>query len=97
MAGFRNYLPKMILRKKSLFWHTSREQESAIATDSEHGPAQWQNLAERLGYGQSARLLIVHADDVAITHSVNAAFIRGFESGLINSGSVMVCCPWFPE
>jgi len=56
-----------------------------------------QTLAERLGYGPGARLLMVHADDIAITHSVNAAFIRGMETGLINSGSVMVNCPWFPE
>ncbi len=62
-----------------------------------HRPAPRQTLAERLGYGPAARLLIVHADDIAVTHSVNAAFIRGLESGLINSGSVMVTCPWFPE
>jgi hypothetical protein len=59
--------------------------------------ARRQTLAERLGYEPTARLLIVHADDIAVTHSVNAAFFRGFESGLINSGSVMVACPWFPE
>jgi len=62
-----------------------------------HRPTPRQTLAERLGYGPAARLLIVHADDIAVTHSVNAAFIRGLESGLINSGSVMVTCPWFPE
>jgi len=32
----------------------------------------------------------VHADDLGITHSVNAAFISGFATGLINSGSVIV-------
>ena len=54
-------------------------------------------LAERLGYEQGARLLIVHADDLAVAHSVNTAFIKGHRTGLINSGSVMVPCPWFPE
>ena len=47
-------------------------------------------LGERLGYGAHKRLLIVHADDLGITHSVNAAFISGFATGLINSGSVIV-------
>jgi chitin disaccharide deacetylase len=98
MTGFRSYLPKVLPRKKSLMWPSSHEQaKSAIATASERQPAQWQNLAERLGYRQSERLLIVHADDVAMIHSVNAAFIKSLERGRVNSGSVMVCCPWFPE
>jgi predicted glycoside hydrolase/deacetylase ChbG (UPF0249 family) len=55
------------------------------------------SLAERLGFSRDAKLLIVHADDVGVTHSVNAATIKGLESGLVNSASLMVPCPWFPE
>lgn len=55
------------------------------------------SLAEKLGYARDARLLIVHADDLGMTHSVNAASIKGLESGLVNSASIMVPCPWFPE
>lgn len=54
-------------------------------------------LGERLGYGPDARLLIVHADDLGLTSSVNASFIRGLEKGGINSGSAMVPCPAFDE
>ena len=32
-----------------------------------------------------------------MSHSVNAAAIKALESGAINSGSIMVPCPWFPE
>src|SRR5580765_1286288 len=56
-----------------------------------------QTLVERLGYPPGTKLLIVHADDLGETHAVNAAALKALQGGTINSASLMVPCPWFPE
>jgi predicted glycoside hydrolase/deacetylase ChbG (UPF0249 family) len=70
-----------------------------LALASFRVPAQTspKSLAEKLGYASDAKLVIIHADDLGMTHSINAASIKGLESGLVNSASIMVPCPWFPE
>ncbi len=52
------------------------------------------NLAELLGYPQDAKLLIIHADDMGLSQSVNSACIKAFENNSITSGSLMMPCPW---
>jgi predicted glycoside hydrolase/deacetylase ChbG (UPF0249 family) len=64
-----------------------------VAAPAQNKPS----VAERLGFGRDAKLLIVHADDVGMSHSVNAATIKALESGSVNSASIMAPCPWFPE
>jgi predicted glycoside hydrolase/deacetylase ChbG (UPF0249 family) len=56
-----------------------------------------QTLGERLGYPPGTKLIIVHADDLGETHAVNAAAMKAMQGGTINSASLMVPCPWFPE
>lgn len=56
-----------------------------------------QNTAERLGYPKNSKLLIIHADDLGVSHSENIASIKGLEQSPVNSASIMVPCPWFLE
>jgi predicted glycoside hydrolase/deacetylase ChbG (UPF0249 family) len=63
-------------------------------------PAVGQNLPtvqERLGYPANTRLLVIHADDFGMSHTVNSAISEALEKGWVTSASVLVPCPWFPE
>src|SRR5262249_29254871 len=55
------------------------------------------SVQERLGYPATARLLILHADDLGMNHSVNRATFAALENHWITSSSILVPCPWFPE
>ena len=55
------------------------------------------SLTERLGYPEGTKLLIVHADDLAVAHAENTASFSALKEGMVTSASVMVPCPWFPE
>jgi predicted glycoside hydrolase/deacetylase ChbG (UPF0249 family) len=43
------------------------------------------------------RRVVLHADDLGMSHGANAAFAELSAFGTITSGSVMVPCPWFAE
>lgn len=59
--------------------------------------SQTKTIAERLGYPADAKLLIIHADDLAVAHSVDAASFDALDKNAVTSASVMVPCPWLNE
>ncbi|HEY3975160.1 MAG TPA: polysaccharide deacetylase family protein [Candidatus Sulfotelmatobacter sp.] len=59
--------------------------------------AQTKAIAERLGYPRDAKLLIIHADDLAVAHSEDAASIDALDQHAVTSASIMVPCPWLTE
>src|SRR6185295_9390157 len=54
-------------------------------------------LAEKLGYPKDSKLLIIHADDLGLSHSEDSATITALGKKGANSASIMVPCPWFTE
>lgn len=55
------------------------------------------STAELLGFAPTDRILIIHADDIGMSHTVNRAAREVFQAGLVKSGSVMTPCPWTSE
>jgi predicted glycoside hydrolase/deacetylase ChbG (UPF0249 family) len=58
---------------------------------------QTKTLAERLGYPADAKLLILHADDLGVAHSVDAASFDALDSKAVSSASIMMPTPWVTE
>jgi predicted glycoside hydrolase/deacetylase ChbG (UPF0249 family) len=59
--------------------------------------AQNKTVAERLGYPPDSKLLIIHADDLAVAHSVDSASFDALNNNAVTSASIMVPCPWLTE
>ncbi len=71
----------------------------SVALASSNGVAQatGKELLLKLGYPDDARLLILHADDLGMSHSVDAASFEALQGGFVSSASIMVPSPWFTE
>lgn len=59
--------------------------------------AQTRTVAERLGYPADSKLLIIHADDLAVAHSEDSASFDALNKHAATSASIMVPCPWLTE
>ncbi|MGC1452175.1 MAG: polysaccharide deacetylase family protein [Candidatus Sulfotelmatobacter sp.] len=59
--------------------------------------AQSKTIADRLGYPPDSKLLIIHADDLAVAHSEDSASFDALDKHAVTSASIMVPCPWLQE
>ena len=59
--------------------------------------AQTKLTAERLGYSTDTKLLIIHADDLAVAHSEDSASFEALDRGTVTSASIIVPAPWLTE
>ena len=64
------------------------------------GKANYQNyegLVKKLGYSKNDKLLIIHADDIGLSNSVNKASFEALKNGYVNSGSIMMPCDYISD
>ena len=54
-------------------------------------------LAERLGHGADARLVIVNADELGLSYATNTGAYDSLRTGVATSATIMVPAPWARE
>lgn len=59
-------------------------------------PARSESYAERLGWGPTDRVLIIHCDDVGMSLGSNLGAQATLKAGTVTSVSMMMPCPWVP-
>jgi chitin disaccharide deacetylase len=59
--------------------------------------ARGETWAEKLGYPAGKRVVMLHADDLGMCYEANQAGKAYLTAGQIQSGALMVPCPWYSE
>ena len=57
----------------------------------------YEGLVKKLGYSKNDKLLIIHADDIGLSNSVNKASFEALKNGYVNSGSIMMPCDYITD
>jgi predicted glycoside hydrolase/deacetylase ChbG (UPF0249 family) len=69
----------------------------AILAGNQAAPSQQATGSGKYGYPAGSKLLMIHADDIALARSVDAASFEALDQKAASSGSIMVPCPWLTE
>lgn len=51
---------------------------------------------QKLGYGENARVVILHADDIGMCQASVDAYADLLDFGIMSSAATMAPCPWYP-
>src|SRR6202046_1426692 len=78
-------------------WRSRQKRRRRTTTCPEGAAMAEPNLAQRLGYGADAKLVIVNADDLGSCHSANVGVYECPATGTVTSATLMVPCPWARE
>jgi predicted glycoside hydrolase/deacetylase ChbG (UPF0249 family) len=54
-------------------------------------------VLKKLGFSEKDRVVVIHADDVAVSQASIDAYLELMDFGTISCGSAMTPTPWFPE
>ena len=54
-------------------------------------------VLKKLGFSDDDRVVIIHTDDIGVSHASYAACTDLWQAGIISSSAVMVPCAWFPK
>src|SRR5438045_113280 len=79
--------------KRRAFWGTLLALAIAFTAKGESD----RTFAERLGWKGNDVVVILHVDDVGMSHSSNLGAIEATGKGAATSFSIMMPCPWVPE
>ncbi|HKI73340.1 MAG TPA: polysaccharide deacetylase family protein [Pseudomonadales bacterium] len=55
------------------------------------------SFLNKMGYGESDKVLITHIDDIGFSHASNVASFACLDLGAASCGSIIVNAPWFME
>ena len=69
----------------------------ALALSSATAFGAEKTFAERLGWKAGDVVVILHVDDVGMSHSSNLGAVEATGKGVATSFSIMMPCPWVPE
>ncbi len=78
----------LLLMSLTVLFASGCSDKSSSETSEEH-----QTWAEKLGYPEGKKVLILHMDDLGMCPEANAAAERYFDNGDLTSGAVMMPCP----